>query len=108
MYAATNWDQVVQLYDLLIQVAPSPLVQINRAAAMAMRDGPQAGLALMERILAAGELTNYPLAHAARADLYKRLGRTADARAAYQQALSLPQPEPARRFLLRQLGTLSD
>lgn len=105
-YAATNWDQIVQLYDLLLQAAPSPLVQINRAAAIAMRDGPQAGLDLMERILANGELANYPLAHAARADLYKRLGRTADAQAAYHLALSFPQPEPARRFLLRQLAHL--
>ncbi len=104
----TNWDQVIYLYDLLERAAPSPLVQINRAAAVAMRDGPQAGLELMEAILANGALAEYPLAHAARADLFRRLGRTAEARAAYLQALALPQPEPARRFLARQLAELPD
>ncbi len=106
--AETNWDQIIHLYDLLAQVAPSPLVQINRAAAIAMRDGPQAGLDLMEQILANGDLANYPLAHAARADLYRRLGRIAEARAAYQQALTFPQPDPARRFLARQLAALPE
>jgi RNA polymerase sigma-70 factor (ECF subfamily) len=106
--AATNWDQVIHLYDLLGQVAPSPLVQINRAAAIAMRDGPQAGLDLMEQIMANGDLADYPLAHAARADLYRRLGRTVEARAIYLQALALPQPDPARRFIALQLASLPE
>lgn len=106
--AETNWDQVIYLYDLLDKAAPSPLVKINRAAAVAMRDGPQAGLELMEAILAGGALADYPLAHAARADLLRRLGRYEEARAAYLKALALPQPEPARRFLTRQLNELPD
>ncbi len=104
--AATDWAQIVGLYDLLAQAAPSPVIELNRAVAVAMRDGPQAGLALMDAILAQGDLANYYLAHAARADLYRRLGQTAEARVAYQQALKLTQPGPQRRFLERRLGDL--
>ncbi|MCE7989817.1 MAG: RNA polymerase sigma factor [Caldilinea sp. CFX5] len=107
-FAATDWTQIIDLYDLLAQAAPSPVVEINRAVAVAMRDGPAAGLALIDAILASGDLTEYHLAHAARADLYRRLGRTADARAAYQRALDLTQQEPERRFLERRLNSLSD
>jgi RNA polymerase sigma-70 factor (ECF subfamily) len=105
--AATDWDRIVGLYDLLLQADPSPVVELNRAAAVAMRDGPLAGLLLIDAILARGELGNYHLAHAARADLCRRLGRTAEARAAYEQALRLTQQEPERRFLQRRLAELS-
>ena len=97
--AATDWAQIVGLYDLLLQADPSPVVELNRAAAVAMRDGPLAGLLLIDAILARGDLGNYHLAHAARADLCRRLGRTAEARASYEQALRLTQQEPERRFL---------
>jgi RNA polymerase sigma-70 factor, ECF subfamily len=106
--AATDWAQIVALYDLLARAAPSPVVGLNRAVAVAMRDGPQAGLELIDAILARGELADYHLAHAARADLSRRLGRTADARAAYQRALSLTSQEPERRFLERRLADLPD
>ena len=106
--AATDWAQIVTLYDLLAQLEPSPVVDLNRAVAVAMRDGPAAGLALIDGILARGDLADYHLAHAARAELCRRLGRTADARAAYQRALGLTQQEPERRFLARQLGDLPD
>jgi RNA polymerase sigma-70 factor (ECF subfamily) len=106
--AATDWAQIVALYDLLMQADPSPVVELNRAVAVAMRDGPLAGLPLIDAILARGELGNYHLAHAARADLCRRLGRTAEARASYAQALSLTQQEPERRFLTRRLAELSD
>jgi RNA polymerase sigma-70 factor, ECF subfamily len=105
--AATDWAQIVGLYDLLMQVDPSPVVELNRAAAVAMRDGPLAGLVLIDTILARGDLGNYHLAHAARADLCRRLGRTVEARASYEQALSLTQQEPERRFLKRRLAELS-
>jgi RNA polymerase sigma-70 factor (ECF subfamily) len=105
--AATDWDQIVGLYDLLLQADPSPVIELNRAAAVAMRDGPLAGLARIDAILARGDLGNYHLAHAARADLCRRLGRTAEARASYEQALSLTQQEPERRFLKRRLAELS-
>ncbi len=105
--AATDWGQIVGLYDLLLQAAPSPVVELNRAVAVAMRDGPLAGLALIDAILTCGELDSYYLAHAARADLCRRLGRTAEARLAYQYALSLAQQEPTRRFLERRLGELN-
>lgn len=105
--AATDWAQIVGLYDLLLQVDASPVVELNRAAAVAMRDGPLAGLLLIDAILARGELGNYHLAHAARADLCRRLGRTAEARASYEQALRLTQQEPERRFLQRRLAELS-
>ena len=105
--AATDWTQIVGLFDLLMQADPSPVVELNRAAAVAMRDGPLAGLVLIDTILARGDLGNYHLAHAARADLYRRLGRTVEARASYEQALSLTQQEPERRFLKRRLAELS-
>jgi RNA polymerase sigma-70 factor (ECF subfamily) len=104
--AATEWRQIVALYDLLARADPSPVVELNRAVAVAMRDGPAAGLALVDAILARGDLEDYRLAHAARADLCRRLGRTADARAAYQRALELTRQEPERRFLERRLAAL--
>ena len=106
-FAATDWVQIVNLYDRLMRMAPSPVVEFNRAAAVAMRDGPAAGLVLMDSILERGDLANYYLAHAARADLFRRLGRIAEARTAYQQALDLTQLAPARRFLERQISDLS-
>jgi len=106
--STTDWAQIVGLYDQLAQVAPSPVVEINRAVAVAMRDGPAAGLALMDTILARGDLSGYHLAHSARADLCRRLGRTAEARASYLQALALAQQEPERRFLERRIADLSD
>jgi RNA polymerase sigma-70 factor (ECF subfamily) len=105
-FAATDWDQIVKLYDLLLQAAPSPVVEVNRAAAVAMRDGPAAGLELMDAILARGDLAGYSLAYAARAELCRRLGRTAEARAAYEQALALTGPGPERRHLERRLASL--
>ena len=102
--AATDWGHIVALYDLLLQAHPSPVVELNRAVAVAMRDGPLAGLTLIDTILAQGDLGNYHLIHAARADLCRRLGRTAEARASYQQALSLTQQEPERRFLKKRLS----
>jgi len=104
--ADTDWAQIVGLYDVLLRVDPSPVVELNRAAAVAMRDGPAAGLALIDAILVRGDLADYPLAHSARADLCRRLGRTADARAAYQRALSLTRQEPERRFLERRLSEI--
>jgi RNA polymerase sigma-70 factor (ECF subfamily) len=103
---ATNWAEIAGLYDALLQAFPSPVVELNRAVAIAMRDGPTAGLALVEAILDRGELRDYRLAHAARADLCRRLGRTADARASYEQALALAEQEPERRFLERRLAEL--
>jgi RNA polymerase sigma-70 factor (ECF subfamily) len=104
--AATDWAQIVALYDVLARLEPSPVVELNRAVAVAMRDGPLAGLQRIDAILARGDLLNYHLAHAARADLCRRLGRTADARASYQRALALAQQEPERRFLERRLRAL--
>jgi RNA polymerase sigma-70 factor, ECF subfamily len=103
---ATDWHRIVGLYDLLARADPSPVVELNRAVAVAMRDGPAAGLALIDGLLARGQLQAYPLAHAARADLLRRLGRTADARAAYRRALELTGQEPQRRFLERRLDEL--
>jgi RNA polymerase sigma-70 factor, ECF subfamily len=105
--SATDWAQIVGLYDVLLRVEPSPVIELNRAAAVAMRDGPAAGLALVDAILARGDLTDYHLAHSARADLCRRLGRTADARIAYERALELARQEPERRFLQRRLDDLS-
>ncbi|MBI4528681.1 MAG: RNA polymerase sigma factor [Deltaproteobacteria bacterium] len=105
--AATDWAQIVGLYDVLLRADPSPVVELNRAVAVAMRDGPAAGLALIDAILARGDLANYHLAHSARADLCRRLGRMAEARASYERALSLTQQEPERRFLERRLTELS-
>ena len=104
--AATDWAQIVGLYDVLLRADPSPVVELNRAAAVALRDGPAAGLALVEAILARGDLADYHLAHSARADLCRRLGRTADARASYARALALTRQEPERRFLERRLAEL--
>jgi RNA polymerase sigma-70 factor, ECF subfamily len=106
--AATDWAQIVGLYDVLARAEPSPVVELNRAAAVAMRDGPLAGLALIDAILARGDLSDYHLAHSARAELYRRLGRTAEARASYERALGLTRQEPERRFLERRLGELRD
>jgi RNA polymerase sigma-70 factor (ECF subfamily) len=106
--AATDWTQIVGLYDLLAQVAPSPVVEISRAGAVAMRDGPAAGLTLIDAILARGDLAAYHLAHSARAELCRQLGQTAEARASYQRALALAQQAPERRFLERRLASLPD
>ena len=106
--AATDWTQIVALYDMLLQTNPSPVVELNRAVAVAMSDGPLAGLDLINGILARGELENYHLAHAARADLCRRLGRTAEAQASYQRALSLTQQEPEKRFLEKRLSELQE
>jgi RNA polymerase sigma-70 factor, ECF subfamily len=105
--AATDWDQIASLYDVLARVEPSPVVELNRAAAVAMRDGPAAGLALIDEILARGDLADYHLAHSARAELCRRLGRTAEARASYERALALTRQEPERRFLERRLAALA-
>jgi len=104
--AKTDWEQIVGLYDVLVRVVPSPVVELNRAVAVAMRDGPAAGLKLVDDILARGDLTDYHLAHATRADLCRRLGLTDDARSSYQQALSNARQEPERRFLERRLAEL--
>ena len=98
---ATDWSQIVGLYDLLLRVEPTPVVELNRAAAIAARDGAGAGLALVDALLARGDLADYHLAHATRADLYRRLGRTADARAAYERAHALARQHPERQFLER-------
>ena len=105
--AATDWTQIVGLYDVLMRAEPSPVVELNRAVAVAMRDGPAAGLSLIDAILARGDLENYHLAHAARADLCRRLRRIAEARASYERALSLTEQEPERRFLERRLAELN-
>jgi RNA polymerase sigma-70 factor (ECF subfamily) len=104
--AATDWRQIVGLYDVLLRVDPSPVVELNRAAAIAMRDGPAAGLALIDALLARGELTNYLHAHSARADLLRRLGRAEDAIVAYERAATLATQDPERRFLGRRLSEL--
>lgn len=104
--AATDWAQIVDLYDVLAQATPSPVIELNRAVAVAMRDGPAAGLALIDAILARGELDDYYLSHAARADLCRRLGRSAEARTSYRRALELTRQEPERRFLERRLEEL--
>ena len=106
--AATDWAQIVGLYDVLLRADPSPVIELNRAAAVAMRDGPEAGLALIDGILARGDLADYHLAHSARADLCRRLRRTAEARASYERALELARQEPERRFLERRLEELRD
>ena len=105
---ATDWRQIVGLYDVLVQADPSPVVELNRAVAVAMRDGPAAGLTLIDAILARGDLADYRLAHAARADLCRRLGRTDHARVAYQRALELTRQEPERRFLEGRLAELQE
>jgi RNA polymerase sigma-70 factor, ECF subfamily len=105
--ASTDWARIVELYDVLRQASPSPVVELNRAVAVAMRDGPLAGLTQVDAILARGELEDYYLAHSARADLCRRLGQTAEACASYEKALALARPEAARRFLMRRLNELS-
>jgi len=106
--AATDWRRIVVLYDLLHRIDPSPVVELNRAVAIAMRDGAGAGLVLIDAILARGQLRDYRFAHAARADLCRRLGRTAEARASYERALALTKQEPDRRFLERRLAELAE
>jgi RNA polymerase sigma-70 factor, ECF subfamily len=106
--SATDWTRIVDLYDVLMRAAPSPVVELNRAVAVAMRDGPLAGLALVDTILSRGDLADYPLAHSARAELCRRLGKTGDARASYERALGLTRQEPQRRFLERRLTELRD
>ncbi|MEZ0274331.1 MAG: RNA polymerase sigma factor [Roseimicrobium sp.] len=104
--AVTDWPQIVALYSVLARAEPSPVVELNSAVAVAMRDGPEAGLALIDAIFARGDLTGYHLAHSARADLCRRLGRIAEARASYERALALTQSEPERRFLERRVQDL--
>ena len=106
--AQTDWPQIVGLYDVLLRMDPSPVVELNRAVAVAMRDGPAAGLRLVEAILGRGELEQYHLAHAARADLCRRLGQAGAAREAYGRALALAQQEPERRFLQRRIAELAE
>jgi RNA polymerase sigma-70 factor (ECF subfamily) len=104
--AETDWAEIVGLYGVLSRVDPSPVIELNRAVAVAMRDGPEAGLVLVDDLLARGELSNYHLTHAARADLCRRLGRRVEAREAYERALALTQLDPERRFLLGRLRDL--
>ncbi|MNQ24231.1 RNA polymerase sigma factor [compost metagenome] len=106
--AATDWAQIVGLYDALLRISPSPVIELNRAVALAMRDGPAAGLALIEALLDRGELADYHLAYAAQADLYRRLGRSGEARAAYRRALHLARQGADRQFLQRRLDELAD
>ncbi|HZP35021.1 MAG TPA: RNA polymerase sigma factor [Methylomirabilota bacterium] len=106
--AATDWARIVSLYDVLLRADPSPVVELNRAVAVAMRDGPAAGLALIDPLLARGALAEYHLAHSARAELCRRLGRNAEARASYERALALARQEPQRRLLERRLRELLD
>jgi RNA polymerase sigma-70 factor (ECF subfamily) len=105
-HGETDWPQIVGLYDLLMMVEPTPVVKLNRAVAVAMRDGPERGLEIIERIVKHGELDDYHLVHAARADLLRRLGRTSDAIDAYERALDLNAQEPERRFLARRIAEL--
>lgn len=104
--AATDWRQIVALYDQLLRIQPSPVVQLNRAVAIAMSEGPETGLKHIDALLEHGELANYYLAHSARADLYRRLGRTDEARTAYKKALALTQQEPERQFLQERIRQL--
>ena len=106
--AATDWPQIVGLYDVLLRLAPSPVIALNRAVAVAMRDGPSAGLALIDALFAEGSLAEYHLAYAARADLCRRLGRTAEAVTAYEKALQLVSQGPERRFLEHRLASLKN
>ena len=104
--AATDWPQIVALYNLLLQAEPSPVVELNRAVAIAMRDGPEAGLKQIDELFARGELAKYHLAHSARAELCRRLGRTAEARASFQKAFEVAQLEPEKRVLEKRLQEL--
>jgi RNA polymerase sigma-70 factor (ECF subfamily) len=105
--AGTDWAEIVGLYDVLLQSNPSPVIELNRAVALAMRDGPAAGLAVVDAILDRGDLRDYRLAHAARAELCRRLGRIADARTSFERALALTRQEPERRFLEKRISGLS-
>jgi RNA polymerase sigma-70 factor (ECF subfamily) len=105
---ATDWNEIVGLYDVLMRASPSPVVELNRAVAVAMRDGPAAGLAIIDAIFTRGDLQDYHLAHSAQADLHRRLGRTAEARVSYSRALSLARQEPTRHFLERRLRELPE
>jgi RNA polymerase sigma-70 factor (ECF subfamily) len=104
--AATDWRQIVAIYDQLVRIQPSPVVQLNRAVAVAMRDGPEVGLARIDAVMEHGELANYYLAHSARAEMCRRLGRTAEARSSYEKALALTQQEPERQFLQERIRQL--
>jgi RNA polymerase sigma-70 factor (ECF subfamily) len=104
--AATDWRQIVALYNQLVRIQPSPVAFLNRAVAIAMCDGPEAGLKHIDAVLEHGGLANYHLAHSARAELYRRLGRTAEARASYERALALTQQEPERQFLQERIRQL--
>src|SRR5690606_41943308 len=104
----TDWSRISAFYDLLLRVMPSPVIELTRAVAIAMRDGPTEGLALVDDILDRGELNAYHLAHAARADLCRRMGRLDEARVSYERALELTSQEPERRFLVRRLRELED
>jgi RNA polymerase sigma-70 factor (ECF subfamily) len=104
--AATDWRQIVALYNQLVRIHPSPVAHLNRAVAIAMRDGPEAGLTHIDAVLEHGELANYYLAHSARADMFRRLGRTAEARSSYEKALALTQQEPERQFLQERIRQL--
>jgi len=104
--AVTDWRQIVALYNQLVRIHPSPVAHLNRAVAIAMDDGPEAGLAHIDAVLEQGELANYYLAHSARADMYRRLGRTAEARSSYEKALALTQQEPERQFLQERIRQL--
>jgi RNA polymerase sigma-70 factor (ECF subfamily) len=102
----TDWTEIAALYDVLLRLDPSPVIELNRAVAIAMRDGPQAGLDLIEGILARGELTEYRFAHATRGELYRRIGKVMESRRAFQRALELTKQDPERRFLERRLASL--
>ena len=104
--AVTDWRQIVALYNRLVRIQPSPVVQLNHAVAIAMRDGPEVGLTHIDAVLEHGELANYYLAHSARADMCRRLGRTAEARSSYEKALALTQQEPERQFLQERIRQL--
>ncbi len=104
----TDWNQIVALYDVLLRVDPSPVIELNRAVAVAMRNGPQAGIEIIDVLLSRGDLSDYHLLHAARADLCRRLGRTAEARASYERALSLTRQDPERRFYERRMSELRE
>ncbi len=105
--ADTDWRRIVSLYDQLVRIEPSPVVQLNRAVAVAMCEGPEAGLAQIDALLDRGELASYYLAHAARADMYRRLGRAAEAKSSYERALALTRQEPERRFLQERIRQLA-
>jgi RNA polymerase sigma-70 factor (ECF subfamily) len=105
--AATNWARIVELYDVLLRASPSPVVELNRAVAVAMNEGPLAGLTLVDSILTRGDLGDYYLAHSVRADLCRRLGKREEAHASYERALGLARPEAARRFLMKRLNELT-